>query len=584
MNAKPTLRLSALLILVGTCISSYAQNIPKPVSPERKLEILIPISVSDKDHNPVHGLGKQDVTVLVNGKSQEVLSVEEDNSEDYKTLQNKTVGAKTLDDQTNILDSKDDIVVILIRSSNLLIDTENKSIANLAGGKVVGPIPQSFSIVVSKVLEAQTANTIKYEVVALEKSGLRIIQGRTLDAAKVATAIQEYEKYLYEHRNTKKDDNPPWSDELFRFLSMGLDYKISVEHRNTDPKDEAVTLNAAINVEAFLQIAQAYSGIPGRKTLIWYADDNPFSMETKSGKLMENFNPAVPYMLQMLKEVGFSLYPIKIRAAIPDNNSVPPPPPPAMVNFGPYDRNQRTSLAQIQYEPGLYSQFPHVQIGRVQNFRYLAEHTDGHAYDSPSDLKRILATTSKDKSTSYKLKISFDSNVAQSEWKDVKVSSPKQNLEIYSSNGFYSGFNIKPDTLRTVDLALALQSPLQFTSVPLKGSIGGPKALPGNEKQFTVPFHVFLPAGMMTFDVADGNRLYLDFIYSVSDENNHQVSSNTFPIDLKVAAASRDDLRANGINFDKSFTVPSGNYTVKFILRDNMSGKIGSLIIPLKVP
>ncbi len=45
----------------------------------------------------------------------------------------------------------------------------------------------------------------------------------------------------------------------------------------------------------------------------------------------------------------------------------------------------------------------------------------------------------------------------------------------------------------------------------------------------------------------------------------------------------RTVLRANGLNYKGLLELPSGEYTVRFIVRDNLTGRMGTLTAPLEV-
>ena len=46
---------------------------------------------------------------------------------------------------------------------------------------------------------------------------------------------------------------------------------------------------------------------------------------------------------------------------------------------------------------------------------------------------------------------------------------------------------------------------------------------------------------------------------------------------------AKEIIAAEGMNYSQTFEVPPGSYQVRFIVRDNLSNKIGSVIAPLQV-
>ena len=50
-----------------------------------------------------------------------------------------------------------------------------------------------------------------------------------------------------------------------------------------------------------------------------------------------------------------------------------------------------------------------------------------------------------------------------------------------------------------------------------------------------------------------------------------------------VPAANLEKLKADGIFYANALELPAGNYQVRFVVRDNLNGRIGSVTAPLIV-
>jgi hypothetical protein len=50
-----------------------------------------------------------------------------------------------------------------------------------------------------------------------------------------------------------------------------------------------------------------------------------------------------------------------------------------------------------------------------------------------------------------------------------------------------------------------------------------------------------------------------------------------------VPSAALDKIKADGILYQNALELPAGNYRVRFVVRDNLTGRIGSVSAPLTV-
>ena len=55
-------------------------------------------------------------------------------------------------------------------------------------------------------------------------------------------------------------------------------------------------------------------------------------------------------------------------------------------------------------------------------------------------------------------------------------------------------------------------------------------------------------------------------------------------IDRKFPPASIAEIKRIGINYSNRMELASGEYGVWFVVRDNLGGRTGSSVVPLKVP
>ena len=129
---------------------------------------------------------------------------------------------------------------------------------------------------------------------------------------------------------------------------------------------------------------------------------------------------------------------------------------------------------------------------------------------------------------------------------------------------------------------LALESPWNFTGLPFTVRLlpAKPGAAAGKT---TVSFEFRLPGGLDLADEADGNHLRLEFSAVALNAKGDQVTEASERIDRHMKPEEVSSLRTSGTAFESHFDIAPGDYTVKFVVRDAITGRIGSVAAPLTV-
>ena len=99
-----------------------------------------------------------------------------------------------------------------------------------------------------------------------------------------------------------------------------------------------------------------------------------------------------------------------------------------------------------------------------------------------------------------------------------------------------------------------------------------------------VVFQVTLPPHTATLDDAGGqHKVSLNFVALARTPQGDDAADFVKKIDgvLKPQVARQLDM--GGVKFDSTVVLAPGYYNVRFIVRDNLSGNIGSVTAPLVV-
>jgi len=213
-----------------------------------------------------------------------------------------------------------------------------------------------------------------------------------------------------------------------------------------------------------------------------------------------------------------------------------------------------------------------------------ASMTGGRAYFNSNDLAKGFRDAVHDSAEYYMLGYYLDRSNTKSGWRKLAVKVKRDHVEVRSRNGFFvTNATIDPENSRNNDIASALQSPLDYTSLALvaRWDHVDPSKEPG-KKHVSYAMHVAADAALI--DEADNNHLVLDFVALAKTPQGKQVDQpEGQKIDAHLSPEKLLSIRQNGVGFRGSLDLAPGEYTVRFVVRDNLSGRAGSVAAPLKV-
>jgi hypothetical protein len=134
-----------------------------------------------------------------------------------------------------------------------------------------------------------------------------------------------------------------------------------------------------------------------------------------------------------------------------------------------------------------------------------------------------------------------------------------------------------------LDTYTALRSPINYTEIPLQFRWADQSA--GKEKGHRkVQYEVDLPANAVIIDDTDKNRMVIQFLALVRDKEGKEVGHpESRKLDLFLTPESLSQVRDSGITYRNIIELAPGDYNVRFVIRDVMSGRMGSISAPIVV-
>jgi VWFA-related protein len=510
--------------------------------------IQVPAVVTDKSGNHVHSLSKDDFTILENGKPQRITTFEEIITSNARpaTAQSAPGTFSNL-----VLDEQQPRAVTLIA-----LDTINTPFLDQAYGR-----KELIKYLADHLESGQVLG-----LVVVGSKGVKVLSGLNGDPASLIAALKKasgevspMQAFSAEGQVVGAGDHP---SQLTGGSTPGEDptEKLRQFIMNADALEGAYQQSRAIEdtMKAFLAIAWSLSGIPGRKSLIWATGGFPFPLDSPSSVPGGSESLLYERAMEALKNAQVSVYPVDVRGLVSSGGDI--------------TYNGDGSANNVMGRSGL-------QSSTIDTLKTFAEMTGGRAFYNSNDLASGFKRAADDSSTYYVLGYYMNTRNSKPGWRKLQVAVQRKDVEVRARTGYFvTNATVDPDLTHKADIGFALSSPFDSTGIAVTVKWQGTSP-DGTKKK--VAFALHLPAGGL-IDEADKNRFDVDFIAQAS-LNGTTVGSAGQTTKGTVPAAGLAKIKADGIFYQNALELPPGNYAVRFVVRNNLSGQIGSVTAPLTV-
>jgi VWFA-related protein len=581
------LRLAGLLcLLIAPAVAGNDPTQTGGVTFTAKTElVLVPVVVSDKSGNHAAGLTKDDFELLENGKPKPIVSFDE-----IKSTTNRP---------RRMAPNKG------VYSNELSADASPKRLTIFALDLVNTPfMDQAFARQqLMKFLSNHVSSQEPIALIAISGGGIQVLHDFTSDPGVLVAALKKVTGAIPALNGTGPGNSLIGG--VATALETGTGSELSIEANtlanfaNSDAEYMAYAQRQAIMVtlESFQHVAEAYAGVPGRKSLIWATAGFPFGLDPISGTIiMPQVFSKGSTSLSSNPGVDLTMSRTGAMAPLPDNTTIRTGS--ELTSLEPlYQRTlQMLSDASISVYPvdarGLVVFFPGANVSQMQGVEAynraiweatrdtmndFAFMTGGKAFYNRNDLDVAFQKAADDSATYYMLSYTLDKNPKPG-WHKLQVKVKRPGTEVRARNGFFVLDQKKVDA-RKMDIEMALVSPLDYTAVPISVRWTSLQAAGAKKKAH---FEVKLPPSSNVVDTSNNNLLSLEFVAiartatgTSADQVSQHLEANLKPNDMQL-------FQKEGLTYSNDILVPPGEYTVRFVVRSALDGRMGSVTAPLK--
>ncbi len=501
--------------------------------------VLVNVTVRDKSGKFVQGLKPEDFTILEDNKPQKVVSFDVENIDAVPSLEVAKVNppSEAAPVQTNPAPStataaaqfKDRRLIVLFFDLSSMEPDELDHAITAA----------------EHYVDTQMAAADLVSIVSLGSS-LEVNQDFTTDHALLKTQLQAFSLGSgqgFEEGSTGTTEGTP--DTGQSFTADDTEFNIF----NTDRR-----------LEALRSVAEKLAFVQQKKSLIYFSSGMDRTGIENQSELRAAVNAAV--------RSNLAIYTMDMRGLQ------------ALVAGG---EAQAASLRGVSAYSGqstlnaLESNFT-----TQETLVTLASDTGGRAFLDSNDFTKIFEGVQQDTSTYYVLGYHSTNPARDGHYRRIVVKSHLQGMKIEYRRGYYAPADYKHSTKDDKERQLEeeLASEMPATDLPLYLDFAYFR-LEGNK--FFVPISLVVPGSQIPFvRSSDRDKATLDIIGMVTDSEHHPL--NRIRDTVKLALNTSAEVKKKNVQYDTGMSLLSGRYHVKFVVRENQTGRLGSFEADIDIP
>jgi VWFA-related protein len=212
----------------------------------------------------------------------------------------------------------------------------------------------------------------------------------------------------------------------------------------------------------------------------------------------------------------------------------------------------------------------------------LSADTGGKAFLDDNDFAPAFAQIQKDSSAYYVVGYNSSDTTRDGRYRKLTVKVNRPGVKLEYRKGYYAPADFKHSGKedREQELNEELASDLPSTDVAMYLESYYFRT---DENRFYVPVSLIVPGSQIPFTKGgDKDKATLDVIGEVIDEFKRPIGHVRETVKLSVD--EQQQVKQKNIQYSTSFSLPPGKYTLKFVVRENESGHMGSFETDFVLP
>src|SRR5467141_2604917 len=501
--------------------------------------VLVNVVAHDKKGNLVRDLKKGDFTLLEDGKRQEISTFDFENVDEPATagVAEATVsgaaGPGTLlrsgKQAAPSLDARDRRLILLFFDFSAM-DPEQIERSVDAAKKFVGT-------------KMQPADLIALVSLA---TNMRVDLDFTDDKTKLLAALTAYNSGQGQgFENGSSGSAEGAAETSGAFSADDTDFN---------------TFSADRKLLALQSLMQALGKLPQKKSLIYFSNGISQSGVDNQSALRATTAAAV--------KANVSIYSLDIRG---------------LQAFPPGGEAQSASLrGQSAYSGASVLNDLSGNAASQETLATLSSDTGGKAFFDSNDFSGVFSQVQKDSSAYYVLGFTSNNPLKDGKFRRLKVQVNRSDLKLDFRAGYYAGrdFEHLNRADREQQLEDELEAQLPRVDVPL---CAGAAYFRQDDAHYYLAVSLVIPGSQIPFVTEkDKDNATIDIIGEAL--GGGRMSEEKLSDTVKLAVESAEQVRSKNVQYNTGFVLAPGSYHLKFVIRENQSGRMGSFETDVQIP
>ena len=500
--------------------------------------VLVNVVAHDKKGNLVRDLKKGDFTLLEDGKKQEISSFDFENVDELATA-----GAA------------------------------EATVSGVAGGTLLRSGKQA-----APSLDARDRRLILlfFDFSAMEPEQIE----RSVDAAKkfVGTKMQPADLIALVSLATNMRVDLDFTDDKTKLLAALTAYNSGqgqgFENGSTGSAEGAAETSGAFSADdtdfntfsadrkllALQSLMQALGKLPQKKNLIYFSNGISQSGVDNQSALRATTAAAV--------KANVSIYSLDIRG---------------LQAFPPGGEAQSASLhGQSAYSGAAVLNDLNGNAASQDTLATLSSDTGGKAFFDSNDFGGVFSQVQKDSSAYYVLGFTSNNPLKDGKFRRLKLQVNRSDLKLDFRAGYYAGrdFEHLNRSDREQQLEDELDAQLPRVDVPL---YAGAAYFRQDDSHYYLAVSLVIPGSQIPFVTEkEKDNATIDIIGEALGVGKIRVGQ--LRDTLKLAVDSTQQVRRKNVQYNTGFVLAPGSYHLKFVVRENQTGRMGSFESDVQIP
>ena len=212
----------------------------------------------------------------------------------------------------------------------------------------------------------------------------------------------------------------------------------------------------------------------------------------------------------------------------------------------------------------------------------LSSDTGGKAFFDSNDFAPAFAQVQKDSSEYYAIGFHSSNPARDGKYRKLTIKVNRPGIKLEYRPGYYAPADFrhsgKEDRERELEEQLASDLPATDMAVYMDAMY-----FRLDENRFYVPVSLIVPGSQIPFvKGGDKDKATLDIIGEVIDEVKRPIGQARQTVKLNLDPSLQ--ARQRNIEYTTSFNLPPGKYHLKFVVRENQTGRMGSFEADITLP